>query len=250
MPKLLLVTDDAGFASTDRGIRFLAERTGMPLCAEYMIEQEGALERAKAMKNVPNVSLGIHFELAGVSDADRVHLTRRLMADGQTIGQLPEYREKAKADARRQLELFTSELGRPAHVSTHGNFNVDIDDKVMPWWLELMDELFEGNVPPQQMHVPIVRHNLYKWNTPEFKRKPLTPPEFGELLKKMLHEPVVEFVMHPAMPQSDDSSIDMLFDAQMRIADVNAAIEIINSGVIQESGFEIVSAADLEAAGK
>lgn len=246
MPKLLLVADDAGFASTDRGIRFLAERTGMPICAEYMIEQDGALERAKAMKNVPNVSLGLHFELAGVSDADRVHLTKRLMAEGETIGCLPEYREKAKADARNQLELFTSALGRPAHISTHGNFNVDIDGKVMPWWLELMDELFDGNVPPQQMYVPIVRHNLYKWNTPEHSRKPLTPAEFGEVLKNMQHEPLVEFVMHPAMPEPSDASIDMLFDARMRIADVNAAIEIINSGVIQESGFEIVSAADLE----
>lgn len=246
MPKILLITDDAGFASTDRGIQRLAAETDVPLCAEYMIEQEGAMGRAHQMKNVPTVSLGLHFELAGISDADRVELTKTLAAKKQTLGQQEEYQQKARIDARRQLHLFMSEFGRPAHISTHGNFHVDPDDHIMPWWEDLMDELFEGNVPPLQMRFPLVRHNLYKWNTPEYKHDPLSPAEFGEALQKLQTEEVVEFVMHPAIPEDGDASIDMLFTAQMRIADLQAAIDIMQSGVIQDQGFEIVSATDLE----
>lgn len=245
MSKLLLICDDAGFAATDRGIRYLASETNVPLCAEYMIEQDGAIARAKEMQKVPNVSLGLHFELSGISDADRVQLTKKLLANHTTLGEQEELQRQASVDARRQLQLFMSEFGRPAHISTHGNFHVDSDNKVMHWWDALMNELFAGDVPPLQMRYPLLRHNLYKWNTPEFARKPLTPQEFGEKLDALSDEPIVEFVVHPAMPEANDASIEMLFDAQMRIVDVNAAIAIIKSGVIEERGCEIVAATDL-----
>jgi hypothetical protein len=239
MKKLLLVCDDAGFAAVDRGIRAIADATGKPLCAEYLILGPGAIERAKDMSAHPLVSIGLHFELAGVSDADRVALANDLKARGTVLGELPGIREKASADARTQLEVFRDALGRdPAHVSTHGDFNVDASGAVMPWWTALMDGLFGGDVPPMQWANPHVRHNKYSWNLDATKRAPCTPDEFETVLREQTSD-VVEFVMHPALPEPGDASIDMLFSAEMRVRDVEAAIAIIASGCIEKAGYRV-----------
>lgn len=243
--KLIIVCDDAGFASVDRGIHTLADKTGKPLCADYLIEQEGAVESMKAMSTHPLVSIGLHFELFGMTDADRVALRDRLATKNTFLGAQPDIQERAKRDARRQLKLFRTTLGRdPAHIGTHGNFNTDAENRILPWWTELMEELFGAHVPPMQLQIPHVRHNLYKWNLPATARSPRTPEEFGKELQSMDGN-VVEFVLHPALPQPDDASLDMLFTGDMRIADLEAAILIINSGIIERSGFEIVPVSTL-----
>ncbi len=239
---LILVCDDAGFASVERGIRTLVERTQAPVCAEYLIEQAGAVNRAKAMSALPLVSIGLHFELSGISDADRVKMSKDLAKSGSSLGEQKEIQEKAKIDARRQLEVFRDALGtNPAHVSTHGNFNADVNDVMLPWWIEFMNELFEGDVPPMQLQHPHVRHNLYSWNLPEKARPPRTPEEFSQELLKVKESDIVEFVMHPALPEPGDASLEMLFTAEMRVRDLESAIDIIRSGAIEKSGFEIVA---------
>lgn len=244
-PALLLVCDDAGYASVDRGIRALAEATGVPLCADYLIEAEGAVERARKMSTMPGVSIGLHFEWSGMSDADRVEFCRELALQGQHLGEQSDIRQQACTDARRQLALFREALGRdPAHISTHGNFNV-AHGRILPWWEELMAELFNGAIPPMQLQIPHVRHNLYTWNLPEVARPPRTPSEFASELAAMQHHPAVEFVMHPALPAAGDASLEMLFTAEMRIADLEAAVAIMESGVIRQGGFEIVAAESL-----
>lgn len=243
--KLLIVCDDAGFASVDRGILRLVEATGVPVCAEYLIETDGATERAKEMRKNPLVSLGLHFELTGISDADRVAMSRELKAKGTTLGEQPDIRRKATDNARRQLERFRDATGRdPAHVSTHGDFNVDAAGAVMPWWHDLMHGFFGDAVPPMQLLIPHVRHNLFSWNLPATKRDPRTPDEFAQELKKQTAD-VVEFVLHPALPEPGDASIDMLFTAAMRVADLNAGIEVIKSGAIERAGFGIATMADV-----
>lgn len=245
MKKLLLVCDDAGFASVDRGIRAIADATGKPVCAEYLIEQPGAAARAKEMSTHPLVSIGLHVELAGTTDASRVANANRLKESGETLGQQPFIQEAAKRDARRQLALFREALGRdPAHVSTHGDFHLDPAGAVMPWWIELMEESFGAAVPPMQWERPVVRHNKYSWNLDATKRDALTPDEFEALLRDEPSE-AVEFVLHPALPEPGDSSIEMLFTADMRVRDVEAAIAIVNSGLVERAGFAIVDAASL-----
>ncbi len=241
MPKcLLLVCDDAGFASVDRGIRTLADETGLQLCAEYLIEQDGAAMRAKEMSRHPSVSIGMHFELPGISDADRVGLSRDLRTRGTVLGDQADIREGAIAGARRQLERFREALGRdPAHVSTHGDFNVNLDGRVQPWWLELMDELFAGDVPPMQWKHPVVRHNKYSWNIDATKREPLTPGQFEEELRRQESD-IVEFVMHPALPKPGDASLAMLFTAEMRVRDLRSAIDLLQSDCVKRAGFGIV----------
>lgn len=246
MPKsLLLVCDDAGFASVDRGIRTLADETGLPLCAEYLILQNGAAERAREMATHPLVSIGLHVELPGVSDADRVRLSRKLRAEGTALGDLLDIREQAVAGARSQLATFRAALERnPAHVSTHGDFNVALDGRVQPWWLDLMHELFEGTPPPMQWEHPVARHNLYKWNEPATAREPLTPAEFEAELGRRASD-VVEFVMHPALPEPGDAPLDMLFAADMRVRDLRSAIDILRSGCVERAGFRVVPAGSL-----
>ncbi len=245
MKKLLLVCDDAGHASVDRGIRTIADATGLPLCAEYLILTPDAPERAKEMSEHPLVSVGLHFELAGISDADRVAMAADLKAHGTVLGEQREIREKAMVDAATQLAVFREALGRdPAHVSTHGDFNVDASGAVMPWWTALMDGLFDGNVPPMQWANPHVRHNKYSWNLDATARAPCTPDEFEEVLRAQTSD-VVEFVMHPALPASDDASIDMLFSADMRVADVEAAIAILTSGCVENAGYRVVPVSDV-----
>jgi len=238
---LILVCDDAGYECVDRGIRMLAEKTGVPLCADYLIEQDGAVERALTMSALPSVSIGLHFELAGISDADRVEMTHRLLAEGSALGEQEDIRRMAAEDAKRQLDVFRDALGKdPAHISTHGNFNTDVHDCVLPWWTVLMDELFDGKVPPMQLAAPYIRHNLYGWNLPGKKHQPLTPQEFGDKLRAYHGCEYVEFVMHPASPLEGDASIDMLFTEHMRVADLEAAVRILESGVIPEKGFSVV----------
>lgn len=243
--KLLLVCDDAGHASVDRGIRAIADATGLPLCAEYLILTPGAPERAKEMSLHPLVSIGLHVELAGITDADRVAMSRELRLAGTTLGEQADIRGKAAHDAREQLDLFRDALGTdPAHVSTHGDFNVDSSGAVMPWWIDLMDELFDGKAPPFQWKHPVVRHNMYGWNLPGKKRTPRTAHEFEAELKKQTSD-VVEFVMHPAAPKPNDVSIDMLFDETMRVSDLAAAIHVIKSGCIEHAGYRVVPVSDL-----
>lgn len=238
---LIIACDDAGFASTDRGIRHLVEQTGVPVSAEYLIEQDGAVARAKAIAALGLVSRGLHFELFSMTDADRVELARELEGRGTSLGEQPEIRLQAEADAHRQLHIFQQELGmQPLHVSTHGNFNLDAKGRVMQWWNDLMNELFDGNVPPMQLDLPHVRHNLYSWNTDAMRRSPRSPEEFAQELRAVPGYVPVEFVMHPALPQEGDAPLNMLFDASMRIADLESAIEIIRSGIIEQAGFEIV----------
>jgi predicted glycoside hydrolase/deacetylase ChbG (UPF0249 family) len=238
---LILVCDDAGFESVDRGIRTLAEETGQPISAEYMVEQEGALERARAIAELQLVSRGLHFELANISDADRFRRGQKLQAEGSSLGEQPDIRAQATKDAVRQLKLFQDGLGvQPAHISTHGNFNTDANGNISEWWRELMDELFEGDVPPAQIEIPYVRHNKYTWNNPETARDPLTPVEFRDVLGSVQNQEIVEFVMHPALPQPDDAPLNMLFNEKMRKRDLVSAVEIIRSNAIQEAGFEIV----------
>lgn len=245
MKKLLLVCDDAGHASVDRGIRAIADATGLPLCAEYLILTPGAIERAKEMSAHPLVSIGLHFELAGVSDADRVAMAADLKSRGTVLGEQEDVRTKAAADARAQLKIFRDALGRdPAHVSTHGDFNVDASGAVMRWWIDLMDELFEGNVPPMQWAHPHVRHNNYSWNLDATKRDPCTPEEFEAILREQTSG-VVEFVMHPALPEPGDASIEMLFDAGMRVRDVEAAIAILTSDCVENAGYRAVPVSDV-----
>ena len=238
---LILVCDDAGFASTDRGIRILASESGLPMSAEYMIEQDGAPERAREMGKFALVERGLHFELSGISDAERVRMAKALQARGTCLGELEDIREKAIDDARRQLELFrmTQDVD-PTHVSTHGNFNTEPDGKVAPWWYDLMDELFGGDIPPMQIDIPHVRHNLYSWNLPGTARMPRSETEFAEELRKVKDKTVVEFVMHPALARQGDADINMLFDVKMRRRDFWSALHILRSGVIQEAGFKIV----------
>jgi predicted glycoside hydrolase/deacetylase ChbG (UPF0249 family) len=238
---LIIVCDDAGFASVDRGIRLLADRTGLPISAEYLIEQDGAAQRAKDMSHHPLVSVGLHFELAGISDADRVQMSNELKKKNSCLGEQLDMQKKAMIDAKRQLELFREALGKnPAHISTHGNFNADMHDHILPWWREFVEELFEGDVPPMQLDHPHVRHNKYSWNLPGTARPPCTSEEFGAILQEYSDHDIIEFVVHPAMPEPGDASIDMLFDAEMRIADVNAAIDILTSGIVEQCGFDIV----------
>lgn len=237
MKSLIVVCDDAGFASVDRGIALLVERTGVHVFAEYLIDGDGAIERAKAMSAHPLVSVGIHLELTGIADADRVAMTRDLKEKGTTLGEQPDIRRKACDDARRQLATFRGALGKdPAHVSTHGDFHLDASGTVMPWWDELMAELFGGNPPPMQWEAPVIRHNAYSWNIGDTKREPLTPEEFGAELARHTSD-VVEFVLHPAWPQPDDAPLGMLFDARMRVRDVEAGIRILASGCIPAAGF-------------
>ena len=239
---LLLVCDDAGYASVDRGIVSLVGRTGLPVCAEYLITQPGAAGRARIMAGNPLVSIGLHFELEGMSDADRVRLSRDLKGKGSVLGEQEDIRRKAMIDARHQLELFRDALGaNPAHVSTHGDFNVDPSGRVMTWWTDFMNELFEGNVPPMQLSIPHVRHNLYSWNIPETARPPRTPEEFAQELEKHRGCELVEFVMHPGLPEAGDASLDMLFTAEMRVRDLESAADILTSGVIGRCGFEVVT---------
>ncbi len=244
---LIIACDDAGFASTDRGIRTLVEQTGVPVSAEYLIEQEGAVARAKAIATLGLVSRGLHFELFNISDADRVALTKELEGRGTSLGEQSYIRQQAEIDARRQLHIFQQELGvQPMHISTHGNFNLDAHGEVMQWWNDLMNELFDGNPPPMQLDLPHVRHNLYSWNTNAMRRDPRSPEEFAQELRAAPGHGPVEFVLHPALPQEEDASLNMLFDAQMRIADLESAINIIRSGVIERAGFEIVPVTGLQ----
>ncbi len=245
MKKLIIVCDDAGFASVDRGIRTLVDRTNVPICADYLIEKEGAVMRAKAMMTNPCVSIGLHFELSGISDVDRVALTKDLKIKGTTLGEQASIRQMVAKDARRQLALFRDTLGKdPVHIGTHGNFNVDRTDVVMPWWNDLMNELFDGHIPPMQLAHPHVRHNMTSWFFDPTKRNALTPDEFELLLQEQTSD-IVEFVMHPALPEPSDASLDMKFSAEMRVRDLEAAIAIINSGCIGRAGFEIVPVASL-----
>jgi predicted glycoside hydrolase/deacetylase ChbG (UPF0249 family) len=242
MPSLLILTcDDAGFASVDRGIRRLAEATGKPLCADYMILQEGAIERARAMRSVPNVSVGLHFELFGMPDADRHYLGKDVNKKGSSLSEQSEIQEKAIEDARHQLKVFRDALGSdPAHIGTHGNFHTNLSGEIQAWWMDLMHELFGEKVPPMQLEIPHVRHNMYSWNLEPTFRLPLTPEQFGEELRKRKDHKAVEFVLHPGIPEAGDPSIDMLFSAEMRVRDTEAAIAIVNSGVIEHEGFEVV----------
>lgn len=237
--RLLLVCDDAGFASVDRGIRALADATGKPLCAEYLISRPGAADRAKEMERHPLVAIGLHFELAGIDDAERVAMARELKARGTTLGEQEDIRRRALEDAVNQLSIFRQVIDHdPAHISTHGDFHIDADGNVMSWWTDLMNDLFGGNVPPMQLAHPHVRHNLYSWNADATKRPPRTPEEFEALLYEQTSD-IVEFVMHPALPEPGDEGLGMLFTADMRVTDLEAAIAIINSGAIERAGFEV-----------
>ena len=252
--RLMIVCDDAGFASVDRGIRKLVSETRVPVSAEYMVEQDGAIDRAKDMRELPEVSIGLHFELFGMSDAHRFELGQRLMAEGSSLGLQDDIREQGMKDARRQLEIFRRELHmEPQHISTHGNFNTDAEGNILPWWSELMGELFRGNIPPMQLERPYARHNKYSWCQGSAERDPMQPEEFGEHLKSLTGEGqhnVIEFVLHPADPIPGDAPIDMLFDEKMRVErDLPSAIEIINSGVITESGFRIIPVKDVSNTG-
>ena len=238
---LILVCDDAGFDCVDRGIRTLVEKTQVPVCADYLIGQEGAALRAKKMVDTPLVSVGLHFELSDLTDEARVLRAIDLKSEGTSLGEQQEIRLMAQRDARTQLALFREALGRnPAHISTHGNFNTDAHDDVLPWWTELMDELFDGKVPPMQIAAPYIRHNLFGWNLPGHEHVPLEPDEFGRRLAAHHGCEYIEFVMHPALPRDGDQPIGMLFTEQMRVADLEAAVRIIQSGVIEKSGFSIV----------
>lgn len=245
MKTLLLVCDDAGHASVDRGIRALADATGMPVCAEYLILTPGAVERAKEMSAHPLVSIGLHVELAGITDADRVTMAKDLRLAGSTLGEQPDVRAKAARDAREQLSVFRAALGHdPVHVSTHGDFNVDASGVVMPWWNDLMHEIFGKTVPPMQWKHPVVRHNMYSWNVAGNKRTPRTAHEFKAELQRQSSD-VVEFVMHPAAPKPGDAPIDMLFTADMRVGDLAAAIHVITSGCIESAGYRVVPVSEI-----
>ncbi len=239
---LILVCDDAGFESVDRGIRTLVEHTGQPVSAEYMIEQEGAAERARAIAEIGLVSRGLHFELMNISDADRFRLGKELLAGGQFLGELAQIQQRGTADARKQLRMFQDTQGiNPAHISTHGNFNTDAHGRVLPWWKDLMEEMFDGQVPPMQLDIPHVRHNLYSWNVPPTERPPRNEEEFSDQLALAdLKGHAAEFVMHPALVRPGDADLQMLFTAEMRQRDLWSAIRLINSGVIERAGFAIV----------
>lgn len=245
--KLILVCDDAGFPETNLGARVLAEETGKPISVEHMISQPGAIPLARELDGAANISHGLHFELAGITDAERVDIAALLAKDGECLATSEWVREQAIRDAREQLAMFRDTFGRdPDHISTHGNFNITPHDlRIQQWWIDLMREFFGDKIPPMQMANPHVRHNKYSWHKPESARPPLTPQEFLLELENMAHHPVVEFVMHPALPLRGGKGINMLFDEQMRIVDLASAIRIIRSRVAELAGFDIVSVRDL-----
>jgi predicted glycoside hydrolase/deacetylase ChbG (UPF0249 family) len=243
---LILVADDAGFDSVDRGINILTQATGQPVSAEYMIEQPGAARLARQMTRNALVSIGLHFELTDVTDENRVDMSKRLKARGQTLGQQDSVQKMAKRDAPRQLLQFQEVMGKnPAHISTHGNFNTDASGTIMPLWKDMMMEIFDGKVPLSQLEVPHIRHATY--TTWKEGRDALSPAEFQyELLPKNPSN-IVEFVMHPAEPHEGDAPLRMLFDEKMRRRDLQGAIDVIRSGVIEAAGFDIISVAEAAA---
>lgn len=244
--RLIIVADDAGYSAVDRGIREFAEQTEVPVCADYMMTHWEAPDNLRAMERVTNVSRGLHFELLGFPDDKRYQIDKRLRAGGSCLGERPAIQTSAKRWATQQLDQFRQIAQQePAHISTHGDFNIGPDGEVMDWWIEHMIEIFDGDVPSMQHENPVLRHNKYSWNLVETARSPLEPEEFKAEAGSHPVSPVVEFVLHPARHAYGDAALNMLFDETMRARDLESAITIVKSEVIEQAGRKIVSVENL-----
>jgi predicted glycoside hydrolase/deacetylase ChbG (UPF0249 family) len=231
---IIIIADDAGsHPAIDRGICI----TGV----DFQIEQEGAVQAALALKrDFPHISVGLHVEIPGFDDFSSTALTYfcRWKPNRRFQGLVTQSTEK-------QLTMFQDELGhQPAHLSAHRYINLDYRGNPFPWFVNLMENLTEGNLSTilvRGINTATIR--LARGQELLLKRKPLTVGQFKKKLEGIAVEPYkpLELFIHPATKANADPPFRAIYGLGMREIALNALMAVVKGGAIEEAGYKLIS---------
>jgi len=240
---IIVVADDGGLHETiNEGTRVAAERRAIS-CVDYMVEERGAIIEALSLHNeFPHVSIGLHVSIPGINDYAVTALS--YSCRWRPLDKL--YKEQLIRHTEKQIKIFQDAFGyQPAHLSTQGNLHLDYGGNSFIWFLELMERLSGSEVSTILVRgidtIPI-RHTRFREMI--LGRNPLTPEQFRLMLHNMspsVDRPL-ELVVHPAQRLNwpTEPPLKAFYITTLRECDLNSLLEILNEGVIEKAGYEIV----------
>ncbi len=132
---LIITADDFGLSIAVNEAVEEAHRQGVLTCASLMVTGEAAADAVRRARTMPKLGVGLHLALldapsalpaAEIPDlvlADGSGLASRPFWTGSKIALVRSVREQARAEARRQFELFRETGLELDHVDGHWHFH-------------------------------------------------------------------------------------------------------------------------------
>lgn len=235
--RLIIVADDAGFHhAINRGITEVA-RSGALSHADFMMGGEFPTDFLLSFQGeFPHVGLGLHVYIPGMEDNSRNTIVSNLFRFHPS----KEMRASLVEAAETQIKCFQDATGsNPSHVSTHNHLNLSQGDKPFDWFTDALNNLLDGKLDQvliRGVHTKPIRHTRFRQRL--LGKKPMTPDQFKRFLHEIRDpETLFELVVHPAISQEGEEMIPAAYSTLLREQDLTALMDIINSGVIEESGF-------------
>lgn len=193
MERLLIINaDDYGFTSgVNEGI-IQAHAEGVVSSTSVMVRERAAGE-AGVLKEYPELSVGLHFQIGDKALEAAVRAGEQLS---------PEHITAVKADFAAQLELFRELAGaEPTHID--GHYSVHLHPDVVP----LLDEYCNENGVPRRGVDAVFIREYFAWDTSGAKDVARVSPEALLAIIDELGEGINELMCHPGLADDELRSV-------------------------------------------
>jgi predicted glycoside hydrolase/deacetylase ChbG (UPF0249 family) len=223
--RLIVNADDFGRSrGINRGIACAHER-GIVTSATLMVRWAAAAEAAAYARSNPRLSVGLHFDLTEWRYVGRWEPVYEVVPDGE--------RESVEAELERQLETFTSLMGRsPTHLDSHQHVH-----RTEPVRSALVAAGASLGVPVRDCTPGIVYRGEFYGQSAKGDPFP-NGIALGSLLRMISSLPygVTELGCHPAIEPETDSSyaierpreLAILCDPRVRAALTGVGVELLS----------------------
>ncbi len=135
VPGLIVTADDFGLSLEVNEAVEEAHRKGVLTCASLMVTGEAAADAIRRARAMPGLGVGLHLalldapaaspieDIPALADEHRRDLGSRPVATGTRIALFRAVRDQARAEMRRQFELFARSGLELDHVDGHWHFH-------------------------------------------------------------------------------------------------------------------------------
>lgn len=239
--KMIIVADDVAFhPAVDRGVRIAIENNALTH-ADFMLGKQYPRESLISLKrDFPGISIGLHIHIPGMAD----NYPNAFVSNWFRLHPNEEMRKRLSKASEAQLKSFQDIVGQdPSHISTHGHLNLNHKNQPFDWFTEVIQKFLQGTIDQvliRGIQTHLIRHARFRSQL--LGKGPLSPAQFKELLTRIrLPEgKLLELAVHPAVGGLREGRLPAAYSTPLRERDLSALIAIVNSGVIEEVGFQML----------
>lgn len=242
----LIIADDLGqHPAINRGIIKAISNQALTGC-DVLLNEPYSIDIVKLIQSeFPDISIGLHIN----SFPDSPTLISSPMV--YELRGLPYPKEELIVPLLRQTVMQIREFGdlfgkNPLHISTHDHAHTNRDGQIFESFIECVEKEIGSidSVVIRGFHTIPVRHarniNL-KRGIP-----PLAPRRFQQMIIDMPpHDIALELLAHPALAKkSNEGDLYSDYSLDLRMIDLEGLLHITNSGIIQKTGYKLITPED------